>query len=49
MREVNTKDIFLLLLLAIIWGSYFINIKIANYSYEPTTLALVRVIFPNIP
>ena len=49
MREANTKDLSLLLLLSIIWGSAFFNIKIATYSYEPFTLALVRVIFASIP
>ena len=49
MREANEKDLFLLLLLSIIWGSAFFNIKIATYSYEPFTLALVRVIFASIP
>ena len=49
MREANTIDISLLILLAIIWGSSFFNIKIATYSYDPITLALVRVIFASIP
>ena len=49
MREANTKDLFLLILLSIIWGSAFFNIKIATYTYEPFTLALVRVIFASIP
>ena len=49
MREANTKDIFLLIMLAIIWGSSFFNIKIATYSYEPFTLALIRVFFASIP
>ena len=49
MREANAKDLFLLILLSIIWGSAFFNIKIATYSYEPFTLALVRVIFASIP
>ena len=49
MREANTLDISLLILLAIIWGSSFFNIKIATYSYDPITLALVRVIFASIP
>jgi drug/metabolite transporter (DMT)-like permease len=49
MREANTKDLSLLLLLSIIWGSAFFNIKIATYSYEPFTLALVRVIFASMP
>ena len=49
MREAKTFDIGLLLLLGVIWGSSFFNIKIASYSYEPFTLALVRVIFASIP
>jgi len=49
MREANTKDFTLLILLSIIWGSAFFNIKIATYSYEPFTLALVRVLFASIP
>ena len=49
MREANTFDLFLLILLAIIWGSSFFNIKIATYSYDPFSLALVRVIFASIP
>ena len=49
MREANSFDIFLLVLLGLIWGSSFFNIKIATYSYEPITLALVRVIFASVP
>ena len=49
MREANTFDLSLLILLAVIWGSSFFNIKIATYSYDPFTLALVRVIFASIP
>ena len=49
MREANTFDLALLILLAIILGSSFFNIKIATYSYDPITLALVRVIFASIP
>ena len=49
MREANSLDLSLLILLAVIWGSSFFNIKIATYSYEPITLALVRVIFASIP
>ena len=49
MREANSIDLTLLFLLAIIWGSSFFNIKIATYSYDPITLALVRVIFASIP
>jgi len=44
MKEAKATDIFLLLLLGAIWGSSFFNIKLATYSYEPYTLALVRVI-----
>ncbi len=49
MREAKTFDIVLLVILGIIWGSSFFNIKIATYSYDPFTLALVRVIFACIP
>ena len=49
MREANTFDLSLLILLAVIWGSAFFNIKIATYSYDPFTLALVRVLFASIP
>ena len=49
MREANTLDLSLLILLAVIWGSSFFNIKIATYSYDPITLALVRVVFASIP
>jgi len=49
MKEANTTDLSLLILLSIIWGSAFFNIKIATYSYEPFTLALVRVLFASIP
>ena len=49
MREAKTTDLFLLILLGLIWGSSFFNIKIATFSYEPFTLALIRVIFASIP
>ena len=49
MREANNFDLALLIILGIIWGSSFINIKIATYSYEPFTLALVRVLFASVP
>ncbi len=49
MREANSYDFFLLVLLGIIWGSSFFNIKIATNSYDPITLALVRVFFASIP
>ena len=32
MREANTFDLSLLILLAVIWGSSFFNIKIASWS-----------------
>jgi drug/metabolite transporter (DMT)-like permease len=44
MKQATKTDIFLLLLLGAVWGSSFFNIKIATYSYEPYTLALIRVI-----
>jgi len=49
MREARAFDVFLLVLLGAIWGSSFFNIKIASYSYDPLTLALVRVIFACLP
>ena len=49
MREAKPIDLFLLMLLGLIWGSSFFNIKIATYSYDPFTLALIRVIFASIP
>ena len=45
MREPKAIDIFLLLLLAVIWGSAFFNIKIATYTYDTFTLVFVRVFF----
>ena len=49
MKEANTKDLSLLLLLSIIWGSAFFNIKIATYSFGPVTIAFLRVFFGAIP
>ena len=49
MREANNLDLTLLIFLGLIWGSSFFNIKIATYSYEPFTLALIRVFFASIP
>ena len=49
MREAKTQDILLLILLGIIWGSSFFNIKIATESYDPFTLSLVRVFFACCP
>ena len=49
MRKPKLIDYILLTTLALIWASAFFNIKIATYSYEPFTLALVRVLFASIP
>ena len=49
MREAKPIDLFLLVLLGVIWGASFFNIKIATYSYDPFTLALIRVVFASIP
>ncbi len=49
MKQAKATDIFLLLLLGAIWGSSFFNIKIATYSYEPYTLALIRVVLSTVP
>jgi len=49
MKQAKSGDIFLLLLLGAIWGSSFFNIKIATNSYEPYTLALIRVILATVP
>ena len=48
MKEAKATDVFLLLLLGAIWGSSFFNIKIATYSYDPYTLALLRVILATV-
>ena len=45
MKEAKTQDVILLVLLGAIWGSSFFNIKIAAQSFEPYTLALIRVFF----
>ena len=49
MREARPIDLFLLVMLGLIWGSSFFNIKIATYSYDPFTLALIRVVFASVP
>jgi len=49
MKQAKISDIFLLVLLGAIWGSSFFNIKIATYSYEPYTLALIRVVLATVP
>ena len=48
MREPKAIDIFLLVLLAAIWGSAFFNIKIATYTYDTFTLVFVRVFFATL-
>ena len=45
MREAKTIDVSFVIILGLIWGSSFFNIKIATYSYEPFTLAFIRVVF----
>ena len=49
MREAKPIDLFLLVLLALIWGSAFFNIKIATYTYDTFTLVFVRVFFATLP
>ena len=49
MREPNKLDVLLLTFLGLIWGSSFFNIKIASESFEPITLAALRVFFAVIP
>ena len=49
MKQPRLLDYLLLTFLALIWASAFFNIKIATYTYEPITLALVRVIFASAP
>ena len=48
MKEAKSADVLLLLLLGGIWGSSFFNIKIATNSYEPYTLALIRVVLATV-
>ena len=43
MRQAKLFDYLLLILLALIWASAFINIKIATYSFGPVTIAFLRV------
>ncbi len=49
MRESKSIDYLLLTILALIWASAFFNIKIATYSYEPLTIAFLRIFFGAIP
>ena len=49
MKNPKTLDYLLLCLLALIWASAFFNIKIATYSYGPTTIAFLRILFGSVP
>ena len=49
MKQPKLFDYLLLTLLALIWASAFFNIKIATYSFEPVTIAFLRVFFGAIP
>ena len=49
MRQPKLLDYILLVLLALIWGSAFFNIKIATFSFGPVTIAFLRVFFGAIP
>ena len=49
MRQPKLIDYILLIVLALIWASAFFNIKIANYSFGPVTIAFLRVFFGAIP
>jgi drug/metabolite transporter (DMT)-like permease len=48
LKKASIFDFFLLIFLAIIWGSAFFNIKIASLSYTPLTIALGRVFFAGL-
>jgi len=49
MRQPKLIDYTLLLILSLIWGSAFFNIKIATESLGPITIAFLRVFFGSIP
>ena len=49
MRQPKLIDYILLVILSLIWASAFFNIKIATYSFGPTTIAFLRVFFGAIP
>ena len=49
MKQPSLFDYLLLIFLALIWASAFFNIKIATYSFEPITIAFLRVFFGAIP
>ena len=49
MKQPTLLDYILLTILALIWASAFFNIKIATFSFEPITIAFLRVFFGAIP
>ena len=49
MTSPKAIDYILLSILSLIWASAFFNIKIATYSYEPLTIAFLRILFGTIP
>jgi drug/metabolite transporter (DMT)-like permease len=49
LRGPRFLDYFLLSILGLIWASAFFNIKIARYSYDPATIAFLRVFLGSIP
>ena len=49
MKQPTLLDYILLTILALIWASAFFNIKIATFSFGPTTIAFLRVFFGAIP
>ena len=49
MRQPRLIDYTLLVILALIWASAFLNIKIATESFGPITIAFLRVFFGSIP
>ena len=49
MKQATLSDYIFLVVLALIWASAFFNIKISTYSFGPTTIAFLRVLFGSIP
>ena len=45
MKQPTLLDYILLTILALIWASAFFNIKIATFSFEPITIAFLRVFY----
>ena len=48
-NETKAKDYILLTILGAIWGSAFLNIKIARLSFEPFTIAFFRALLGSLP